>query len=133
MRRGLSLSLMGVVFLTVGLGGASATTSWPSRTTPVSSTIGWFKAINAHDRKHLLYYVAAGARRQMGWAEPSHTGPKFTAVDCRCINVSDTGAHLRCTFKESGSPSVVGNSDTFWDVYLRRTRGVWLIESCGQG
>jgi hypothetical protein len=28
---------------------------------------------------------------------------------------------------------VVGNPDAFWDVYLRRTRGVWLIDGYGQG
>lgn len=128
-----SVSLMVVVFLALGRGDASASTSWPSRSTPRSSTLGWFQAINAHDRERLLYYVARNARAQMGWAQPSHAWPKFTALDCLAIKLRATNAHLRCTFNESGSPAVVGNPDTFWDVCLRRTRGVWLIDGYGQG
>jgi hypothetical protein len=132
-RRGGFLSLVVVTFLVVVVGEADASASWPSRSVPLSSTLGWFKSINAHDRKHLLYYVAPSARTQMGWALPSHAWPKFTTLDCRTIKVRVANAHLRCTFHESGSPAVVGNPDTVWDVYLRRTRGVWLIESYGQG
>lgn len=132
-RRRASLLLVVVVFLALGLGDAGANTSWPPRSRPLSSTLGWFKAINAHDRKRLLYYVAPNARAQMGWAQPSHAWPKFTALDCRRIKLRSANADFRCTFNDSGSPAVVGNPDTFWDVYLRRTRGVWLIDRYGQG
>lgn len=124
---------MVAAFLAVGLGEASAKTSWPSRSTPLSSTLGWFKAINAHDRKHLLYYVVSTATAQMGWAVPSRAWPKFKSLDCRSIKERATSARLRCTFSESGSPAVVGNPDAFWDVSLRRIRGAWLIEGYGQG
>ncbi|HTW12408.1 MAG TPA: hypothetical protein VME01_06685, partial [Solirubrobacteraceae bacterium] len=76
---------------------------------------------------------APKARAQMGWAQPSRPWPKFTALHCRRIKLRATQAHIRCTFNESGSPAVVGNPDSFWDVYLLRARGVWLIEGYGQG
>lgn len=127
------MSLIVVAFLVLGLGQASAGALWPSRSKPLSSTQGWFKAINAHNRKHLLFYVAPREREHMGWAEPSHAWPKFTVLKCREIKLRATTAHVRCTFKESGAPGVVGNRDGFWDVYLRRTRGAWLIDGYGQG
>jgi hypothetical protein len=132
-RRREFLSLVVVVFLAVVAGTASASTSWPSRSGPLNSTLGWFKAINEHDRKHLLHYVALSTQVDMGWAQPSRAWPKFTALHCRRVNVHTTNAHLRCTFNEHGSLAVVGNRDTFWDVYLRRTRGAWLIDNYGQG
>lgn len=132
-RRGGLLSLIVVVSVAVAVGQADATTGWPSRSGPVSSTLGWFKAINAHDRKHLLYYVAPSARAQMGWAQPSHAWPKFTHLRCRRRKVRSTNADIRCTFHESGPPAVVGNPDTLWDVYLHAKRGVWLISGYGQG
>jgi len=119
--------------LAVAAGTADATTGWPPRSGPISSTLGWFKAINAHDRTHLLHYVAPSATDQMGWAQPSRAWPKFTALVCRGRKVRPTNADVRCSFHESGSPAAVGNPDTFFDVYLRANRGVWLITSYGQG
>ena len=133
MRRVAPVLLMFVLFLAAALGEAMAKTSWPARSSPLSSTLGWFKAINAHDRKHLLFYVAPSAQPQMGWAQPSRTWPKFKSLACRSIRAHATSAHLRCTFDESGPPSVVGNPDSEWDVYLRRTGGGWLIYGYGQG
>lgn len=132
-RRSGSLSVVVVAFLALVVGQADATTSWPTRSRPLSSTLGWFKAINAHDRKRLLYYVAPNARAQMGWAVPSRAWPKFTAVDCRPRHVSARNTDLRCSFHESGSPATAGNPDSFFDVYLHQTHRLWLIESYGQG
>lgn len=112
---------------------AQAKTAWPSRSTPLRSTQGWFRAINAHNRYRLLFYVAPSARDQMGWALPSRAWPGFTALDCRRIKVRTANAHLRCTFHESGSLAVVGTRDTFWDVYLRHTHTGWLLDSYGTG
>lgn len=133
MSRRAAVSLMVVVFLMLGLGEASASTSWPLRSNPVTSALGWFQAINAHDQGRLLYYVAPSARKQMAWAQPSRTWPKFKALDCSRISVGATRAHLRCTFKELGPLAVVGNRDSFWDLYLRRVKRVWLITGYGQG
>jgi hypothetical protein len=132
-RRRVLSALIVAIGLTIGLGAAAAETSWPGRGTPLSSTLGWFKAINAHDRRQLLFYVAPSARPQMGWARPSVAWPKFTDLQCRALKaLHGTRAGVRCTFHESGASSE-GNPDTFWDVYLGYTRGTWLIDSYGQG
>ena len=100
----------------------------------MSSTLGWFKAINAHDRQRLLWYVAPSARDQMGWATPSRQWSKFTDLHCRRVNNPNGGNQVRitCTFHESASPTE-GNPDSFWDVYLEHTKSGWLIVSYGQG
>jgi hypothetical protein len=112
--------------------GALAKPAWPSRATPLSSTLGWFQAINAHNRSKLLFYVAPSARDQMGWARPSVAWSKFTNLHCTTRTASGSSSDQRCTFHESPSPSDA-EIDTFWDVYLHRTRGNWLIYSYGQG
>lgn len=110
-----------------------AKSRWPSRATPLSSTLGWFRAINAHDRSRLLFYVAASARDQMGWAQPSAAWGKFTDLRCKTRKTSGrSSADVRCTFHESASPTE-GNPDTFWDVYLAHSRGGWLINNYGPG
>lgn len=133
--RRVAVSLMVVVFLVPGLGKASASTSWPLRSNPVTgnSALGWFQAINAHDRGRLLYYVAPSAREQMAWAQPSRAWPKFKALDCSRIRVSAARAHLRCNFKELGPLAVAGNRDSFWDLYLSRLKRAWMITGYGQG
>jgi hypothetical protein len=133
MTRRLSFSLIVVACLTVAVPGAVAKASWPSRSTPLSSTLGWFKAINAHDRRQLLFYVASSAQDQMGWAAPSVAWSKFTDLHCKTLKTSSgSRAEVLCTFHESASPSE-GNPDTFWDVYLHHAGGGWLIYSYGQG
>jgi hypothetical protein len=133
MTRRLFFSLIVVVALTVAAPGAVAKTSWPSRSTPLSSTLGWFKAINAHDRQRLLFYVASSARDQMGWAAPSVAWSKFMDLNCKTLKTSSRSrAEVLCTFHESASPSE-GNADSFWDVYLHDTGAGWLIYSYGQG
>jgi len=57
---------------------AHAKMAWPSRSTPLHSTLGWFKAINARRRSRLLFYVAPGARSMMAWAQPTVAWSKFT-------------------------------------------------------
>jgi hypothetical protein len=126
-------ALMIIALLTIAAPGALAKPRWPSRATPLDSTLGWFEAINSHDRRQALSYVAPSARGLMGWARPSATWPKFTDLHCRTRKRSGrSSADLRCTFHESASP-VVGNLDRFWDIYLRHTGGGWLIYSYGQG
>ncbi len=133
MTRRLFCSLIVAAFLTIAVPGAVAKTSWPSRSTPLSSTQGWFKAINAHDRRQLLFYVASSAQDQMGRARPSVAWSKFTDLHCKAPKTpSRTRADVRCTFHESASPSE-GNPDSFWDIYLHHTSSGWLIYSYGQG
>ncbi len=127
------LSLIAVVLLPAVASAADANTPWPSRSAPLNSTLGWFKAINAHDRMHLLRYVAPSAQDEMAWAQPPRAWARFTALHCRRISVSARNAHLRCTFDEHGSTAVVGTRDAFWDISLRRTREIWLIDNYGQG
>lgn len=132
--------ILAFALLVVGCGShAAANASQPSRATPLGSTLGWFNAIDAHDRRQLLSHVAPDARDQMGWARPSAAWAKFTDLHCRRLvdpnaaHPSSTSAHVRCTFHELGPLAVVGNRDNFWDVYLRRKSGAWLITSYGQG
>ena len=134
MKRLLGLSMVVVAAaLTTGVTTCVANSSWPSRTTPSSSAIGWFKAINAHDRGRLLFYVAPDARSQMGWARRSATWPKFSDLHCRSLkDTSRNRAKLHCTFVESAAPTA-GNPDSFWNISLRKASGLWLIESYGQG
>lgn len=132
MHRRLIASLIPLAFLTMNAPVALANSRWPSRATPLASTLGWFKAINAHNRSKLLFYVAPSAQDQMGWARSSVAWSKFTDLRCTTRERSSRNADLRCAFHESTSPTE-GNPDNFWDVYLHRTRGAWLIYSYGQG
>jgi len=94
---------------------------------------GWFKAINAHDRRQLLFYVAPTARYVMAWAQPRVAWSKFTHLRCQRLKTSTRRrATVSCTFHESASP-VEGNPDTFWDVELRHAKIGWLIDNYGQG
>jgi hypothetical protein len=133
MARRVILTLMIAAFLTVAVPGALANSRWPSRATALNSTLGWFKAINSHDREKLLFYVAASAQDQMGWATPSAAWSKFTDLRCKTRKTSgQSSADVRCFFHESASPTE-GNPDSFWDIYLRRTHSGWLVYSHGQG
>lgn len=122
-----------VTILGLCASGALAQASWPSRSTPRSSTLGWFQAINAHNRQRLLYYVAVGERAEMAWAQSSKTWPKFSHLSCEKPKASGSRrATVRCTFHESAS-STTGNPDTFWNVTLHDKSGAWLIDGYGQG
>ena len=133
MARRVILTLLAAAFLTVAVPGALANSRWPSRATPLSSTLGWFKAINSHDRTKVLFYVAASAQDQMGWATPSAAWSKFNNLRCKTLTTSgQSSADVRCTFHESASPTE-GNPDRFWDIYVRHTHSGWLIDSYGQG
>lgn len=106
---------------------------WPSRRTPRSSTLGWFDAINAHDRSRLLSYVAPDARGQMAWARPAVPWSKFTDLHCHPQHLplsTRTRTFINCTFDESESP-VEGTPDSFWNVELRAAHSGWLIEAYG--
>lgn len=101
-----------IVLVTVFVGTASAAGEWPWRSTPCGSTLGWFRAINAHDRQRLLFYMARSARSQMGSATPSRSWPKFTKLHCRSRRKStSSNADLRCFFHETSSPAE-GNPDS---------------------
>ena len=134
MFKGLRASMIVLVgTVAMAASAAQAKTAWPPRSTPLHSTQGWFRAIDAHNRQRLLFYVARSAIGMMGWASPSRAWPGFTALDCKSIKVGATDAHIRCTFHESGSIAVVGTRDTFWDVYLGHTHAGWLIDDYGTG
>jgi len=124
-----------VATLAVAAAAAQATTSWPSRSTPMHSTLGWFKATNAHNRHRLLSYVAPRARAQMGWAVPSRAWPKYTDLRCHRQRppAYPKSVDMRCTFHESGPTAVVGTPVSFWDVTLRHTHTGWRIYDYGQG
>ena len=131
------LSVCAIVFATsvaVIASIAQAKTSWPPRSTALHSTLGWFTAINAHNRHRLLFYVAPSARDQMGWARATVPWRKFADLRCQLRHspTKSTLADVRCTFHESASPTE-GNPDTFWDVELRHMRAGWLVDSYGQG
>jgi hypothetical protein len=133
MTRRLIPSLMITALLTIAVPGALAKSRWPSRATSLSSTQGWFKAINAHNRKQLLSYVAPSARDQMAWAQPSSAWAKFTDLHCKTRkSAGRSSADVRCTFHQSASPTE-GNPDSLWDIYLRHTSSGWLIYNYGQG
>lgn len=132
MARRLIPSLLITALLTIAVPGALASSRWPSRATPLDSTLGWFKAINSHNRRRLLSYVAPSARDQMGWARPLAAWPKFTDLHCRTRKGSGRSADVRCSFHESAAPTE-GNPDSFWDIYLRQTSSGWLIYNYGQG
>jgi hypothetical protein len=130
MRRCVALVLIVLGTLFVGTGSAEG--GWPSRSTPRGSTLGWFKATNAHDRQRLLFYVAPSARTQMSWAVPSRSWPKFTDLKCQSRGkTTSSNADLRCFFHASGAWA--GNPYSFEDVYLHRFKRSWLIVSYGQG
>ena len=131
-RAGITAGVLTAVFA-LSATSALAGSHWPSRRTALSSTRGWFDAINHHNRHRLLSYVARSAIDQMGWAEPRTKWSKFTHLRCRLLPASDRRrAIVYCSFHESKSPSE-GNPDSFWDVFLRRTATGWLITSYGQG
>lgn len=132
-------ALLAPVLTSVGCGSQSrashAPVTWPSRRTPLSSTLGWFDAINAHNRRKLLSYVAHDAWDQMGWARASASWSTFTQLHCRPISLPAStriDVFVNCTFNESASPTE-GNPDSFWNVELRPAHAGWLIVSYGQG
>ena len=129
MRR-FALALIFLVALPVG--SALAGAGWPSRSTPLGSTLGWFKAINEHNRQRLLFYVARSARSQMGWATPTAEWSKFTDLHCRSLKTSSSNVGFLCRFHESSSPTE-GNPSSGWRVQLHRFKRSWLIVSYGQG
>ncbi len=118
--------------------GVAEAGSSTSRATPVGSTLGWFAAINAHNRQRLLSYVAPSAADQMGWARPNKSWSKFTDLHCKRVTVPAASlpqpkdVDVRCTFHESAS-ATEGNPDTFWAIYLHHSGSGWLIDSYGQG
>jgi hypothetical protein len=117
--------------------GAAEAGGKPSRATSVGSVLGWFAAIDAHNRQKLLCYVAPSDYKQMGWATHK-SWSKFTDVRCKRVTVpaaflpQPKDVDVRCTFHESAS-ATEGNPDTLWDVYLHHTGHGWLIDSYGQG
>jgi hypothetical protein len=135
MLRRLSLALVVTAALAAAGCGSQATT--PPHATSVGSALGWFEAINGHNRPKLLSYVAQKAKEQMGWAQPSRPWPKFNDINCKHVNVPASAlpqpndVDVRCTFQESGPNE--GNPDTSWDVYLHQSHSKWLIDSYGQG
>ena len=120
--------------LAMGVSSAQSETNWPSRSTAMHSTLGWFQALNAHDRHRLLFYVAPSARDQVGWARPTVSWSKFTDLRChpRQSLAKRRRAAVRCTFHESASITE-GKPGSFLEIEIRHTRMGWLIYSYGQG
>jgi hypothetical protein len=129
-----SAALLAVLLAVAGCGGGTKRAGFPSRLTPLKSTLGWFGAINAHDRRQLLSYVAPSAQDQMGWARPSVPWARFRDVHCLAApNSSRRHPDLRCTFHEMGTAAEEGTPVSFWNVYLEHVGHGWLIDSYGQG
>jgi hypothetical protein len=104
--------------------------------TPLSATLGWFEAINAHDRPKVdAYFTGAfgGA-----WPAADTRWSRFTDLHCKHLKVPSAvlphagDVDIRCTFHESASPTE-GNPDSFWDVYMQKHGRRWLVDSYGQG
>jgi hypothetical protein len=106
--------------------------------TPVSAALGWFAAINAHNRPRALSYLGPYARRQLGWMRGNEPWGKWTNLHCRRLDVPTSellypgDADVECTFHES-AVAAEPNPQSFWDIYLYRSSSGWLIHDYGQG
>jgi hypothetical protein len=103
--------------------------------TPLSATLGWFAAINAHDRPKVDSYFTGA---DLAWPAADKRWSKFTDLQCKRVRVPSAAlphaadVDIRCTFHESASPTE-GNPDTMWDVYMQKDGRRWLVDSYGQG
>ena len=93
MRRRISYlgALVLVLAATGCASGVAEAGSSTSRATPVGSTLGWFAAINAHNRQRLLSYVAPSAEDQMGWARPNKSWSNPDTLWDIYLHHSDSG------------------------------------------
>jgi hypothetical protein len=132
------VSLLMLIGSALVVAGCGSTTHTSTHSTAIGSARGWFAAINAHNRRMLLLYVAPIAKDQMGWALPSEAWPKFTDLNCKLKKVpaavlpEPDDVDVRCTFHESAAQTE-GEPSTMWDVYLHQSGAKWLIDSYGEG
>jgi hypothetical protein len=104
--------------------------------TPLGATLGWFAAINAHDRPKVDSYFTGAFG--LAWTAADKRWSRFTDLHCKRLKVPSAvlphaaDVDIRCTFHESASPTE-GNPDSFWDVYMQKDGRRWLVDSYGQG
>jgi hypothetical protein len=79
---------------------------------PEQATLSWFSAVNHKDKAAAVAHFAPAAKGQMNWGNgDTSTWSTFSALHCRQAGRSAKAASVRCTFKESWSPSE-GNPDS---------------------
>jgi hypothetical protein len=101
--------------------------------TPVETAMAWFHAINTDNVTAARDLFVPNQRQQIAWMDqPRSDLSTFSNLHCASESESANKAAVRCTFKESASPTE-GNPDSFWSVYMQRapSRG-WLINNYGQ-
>ena len=100
---------------------------------PEQATLSWFSAVNRKDKTAAVAHFVSAAKGQMNWGNGgTSTWSTFSALHCGQVGRSVKAASVRCTFRESRSPSE-GNPDSWWTVYLKRQLdGRWLITGYGQ-
>ncbi len=128
-------SFVGLVLVLAMLGaGCSADTPAVQSSTPspMRTVAAWFDAIDSQNVGAARALFVPASQSQTGWVA---NAPKNAFTDVRCHPEppsTSTRAAIYCTFKEApGSWS--GNPDTFWNVYVTKSRSRWLITGYGQG
>jgi hypothetical protein len=123
------------ILAALGLAGCSSTPSEaPARPlTPVETAMAWFHAINTDDVPTARGLFVPSQRQQIAWLnQPKSDLSTFTHLHCGSTSTSSERASVKCTFRESASPTE-GNPDSFWSIYMQRAPGGhWLINGYGQ-
>jgi hypothetical protein len=124
-----------VVIASVGLSACSSgsASTETKALTPVETAMAWFHAINTDNVAAARALFVPSQRQQIAWMDqPRSDLSTFSDLRCATESTSANKAAVRCTFKESASPSE-GNPDSFWSVYMQRApAGSWLINGYGQ-
>ena len=94
---------------------------------PVAASVSWFTAINVCDIPSINARMTPAKRGTWTCIDP------FTHVHCLPESQSASTAAVRCTFDPQNDPRVGNTGDTFWSVYLERSKsGHWLVTDWGQ-
>ena len=119
------VGLIGVAALTILVGLAlvfgQGERPWPRRDQPLSSTLGWFRAMNEHDVARNRSYLSAEGLRCFG---TEHQVGSLTRLRCRTARRSATTAAVICSL-------VVTDLDdlhTVWTIGLSRHGRIWLVD-----
>jgi hypothetical protein len=80
--------------------------------TPKETAEAWFHAINTDNVAAARALFVPSQRQQIAWmSRPRSDLSTFSHLDCEMESVSAKAAAVRCTFKESASPTE-GNPDS---------------------
>jgi hypothetical protein len=94
---------------------------------PVAATASWFEALDACNVPLINAHLAPARRGSWTCIDP------FTHLHCVPESQAATTATVHCTFDPQNDPRVGNTGDTFWSVYLARSRsGRWLVTDWGQ-